>query len=386
MPEKNENITQLPIVSIEAETCGDAWEQALRQVWKQGIEVEQHYEDRWSKEATVLVNITNPLAEPRFSKVDHIATAMFTLNEEGAKPYRQKGYVREFLWGTLDDRVNQGVESYTYHERLFNYGAPQPRHEDQLVNGNHPRLVFFLTDPHGEEHILEGGIDQVELLLDKARAESISRKLQVTTWQPHKDLIVSGTPCLQRIWFRILQGRYLVCETQWRSRDLYKAFGPNLVAITEFASFIADCLNLQFTQLTDFSNSLHIYRSDYADIERFFKTWEKRRLRELAKQREATAIERAGRCPECNTVREYTMLRSGQRPEYRYLCANKYCRIGRLHPRNISRHQLDLECPYCGAKELDLVEGDAENPKALLYCFGCKRTCAWHQVTGKENV
>jgi len=222
---------RLPVLVIEAETCGEAWEKAVEDVWTKGIDAPQHYEEKPTKEATVAVNILEPLKEPRFSMKDLISVTMFRTGEnyklykEGM--YRQMQYVKDLLDGDMDFRVTEeGVESYTYHERLDQWGAQHPKHEELLIKENLPVMRFGYAKKVGEEIVVEIDntlvIKQIDYLLKKAVEEPISRKLQITTWQPHKDLIISGAPCLQRIWFRILEDS-LIMETQWRSRDLYKA-------------------------------------------------------------------------------------------------------------------------------------------------------------------
>jgi thymidylate synthase (methanogen type) len=393
---ERDEFNQMPVISITAETCGEGWEKALEAVWVSGVDAEQHYDDKTSKEATVIVNVTNPLKEPRFSKRDHISTAMFLMGKEKKKPYRGKSYVQEMIDGTMDDRVKKGIESYSYHERLFSYGIPQPKHEDHLFDNEKPRMLFYKNQYHGADdafstdlgkydcfgklHELRGGIDQIANLIAKAKAEPISRKLQAITWQPHKDMYVSGTPCLQRIWIRIIKGKYMVLEAIWRSRDLFKAFGANCVAITELGAWIARSLNLEFTQYVDISNSLHIYASDYSDVEKFFKIAQKRKALEMEDQREIERKQRAGTCSQCGSVRQLTTLKTGRNPEYAYHCANPYCDWGRSHPFNVGNRQRGVKCPHCGAEDCDLMQGEAKNPKALLFCFKCRKTFYWHQI------
>ncbi len=268
-------IPTLPVIRIQAETCGEAWEKAVKKVWQKGIEIEQHYSDGLSKEATVLINVTNPLKEPRFSRKDYICVTMFLTGPDKRKPYREKEYVQDLIDGTMDYRVLEGIESYTYHERLFCWGLAQPKHLKLLKDKEMPLISIFESTTQREFNC-EEGINQIEMLIRKAKDEPISRKLQVTTWEPHKDLAISGAPCLQRIWIRIIEQKYMVFETHWRSRDLFKAWGANVLGFTEFAKWLADRLDLELVQYVDFSNSLHIYKSDYDQVARHFETIEKR--------------------------------------------------------------------------------------------------------------
>jgi thymidylate synthase (methanogen type) len=286
-----DDVRHLPQLLVEAETCGEAWEKAVEKVWRHGIEIEQHYQDQLSREASVLINVTNPLKEPRFSKKDGTSVAMFLLGDAKKKPYREKQYVRDLLDGDMDHRVEQGVESYTYHERLWRWGGiKNPKHIEIIKQKD--GILVKLHDPSPNAKCRDrainpeydkrekAGINQLAMLIAKALKEPISRKLQVTTWQPNKDLLISGAPCLQRIWIRIIKKKYMVMETHWRSRDLYKAWGPNVVGMVEIGKWIADQIGVEFTQYADHSNSLHLYKSDYKELERHFHIIEARKERE----------------------------------------------------------------------------------------------------------
>ncbi|MHC4149632.1 MAG: hypothetical protein ACYSR5_09135, partial [Planctomycetota bacterium] len=61
----------IPIISVTAECLPEAWEKTVLAVWDKGIEIRTQYdkpEDRPSKDATVVVTINDPLAEPRIHK------------------------------------------------------------------------------------------------------------------------------------------------------------------------------------------------------------------------------------------------------------------------------------------------------------------------------
>lgn len=274
----------LPSFHIKSDTIANGWIKALEKVYYNGVEMPNHYEEDLSREASVLVDLCNPLAEPKIHKGDPFALSCCKL--DGGS------YQKEILEGTLDYKVDEGSLSYTYHRRLCNWGKPVTKHRNKLIDNHYPYLILEIYDTHfglrppndPELHdsvpIMDWseGINQIEYLIEKAKEEPISRKLQMTTWQPHKDLKISGAPCLQRIWFRI-SNKNLVMQTCWRSRDLFKAWTSNCIGMIELGKLIANRLNLQLKQYTDFSNSLHIYGSDYRDVENVFEIIKKRKKR-----------------------------------------------------------------------------------------------------------
>ena len=266
---------QLPVLYIEAPSCGEAWIKTVKAVWDKGKIMPNHYEEVPSKEATVTVNVTDPLSEPRIHKADYVSTSDIKLNPT---------YVDEVLKGTIDHKVDEGNLSYTYHRRIWNWGKRVNKYDDNLDSKNLPKAKFFLKNELKEDL----GINQMEYLIDKMVEETISRKLQVTTWIPWRDLKMSGAPCLQRLWFRIVEDpeinkeRYLIMESHWRSRDLFKAFGSNVYAMVEIGKWVAEELTkklgtqIDLIQYIDISNSLHIYGSDFNDVEKVFTVLKKR--------------------------------------------------------------------------------------------------------------
>ena len=247
---------QLPILNIEAKTLGEAWIKTLYAVWISGKFMPNHYEKVLSKEATVIVNVLDPLSKPVVHEADAYALKCCIL--DGGS------YIKEIMEGTLDSKVDEGHLSYTYHRRLWSWGKSVPKHNEILKKLGIPYCKF------------KDGINQIQYLIEKAKDEPISRKLQVTTWIPWKDLKISGAPCLQRLWFRIVNNEFLILETAWRSRDLFKAWGSNVVGMVALGKLIASELKLKLIQYVDFSNSLHIYGSDFDQVESIFHILQKR--------------------------------------------------------------------------------------------------------------
>lgn len=289
----------LPVLFVEANTCGEAWIKALDQVWRLGKLMPQHYgtttEERMSKEATVLVHVKNPLASPRYHPADYI-----TIMECVKKPKGQN-YVDELLYGTLDHHVDEGNLSYTYHRRFWNWGKFVKNHEEELIkkdairmklykeridpysNADEPRIMEIIKEKLDNGKFDYYSVNQFINLINKAIEEPISRKLQMTTWMPHKDMHISNSPCLQRLWIRLIpknrqEFNAMVLEAHFRSRDLLQAWGSNVYGLVELGKYIADeisnrlGMNIPLVQYVDFSNSLHIYQKSFAEVEKLFLT------------------------------------------------------------------------------------------------------------------
>jgi thymidylate synthase len=240
----------IPILRVEADTIPRAYEQAIRDVWEKGISIRTEYDrpdDPPSRDATVVIVVREPFAQPRFHR--SFADGLGGLAE----------YVMEVVHGAHDywvkplEEILKGTESqdtrwtYTYHGRLFEY-----RIEDLVV-------------------------DQIAAMIDKLAGTGYTRRAQAITWNPKLDPPTEDPPCLQRVWGRLCEDReggyVLNMNTHWRSRDLFKAWFENVIAITTLMRKIAEEIEkkidrpVRLGRYADISDSLHIYGSYFREIE-----------------------------------------------------------------------------------------------------------------------
>jgi thymidylate synthase len=259
-------MVNIPVISITADCLPQAWEKAVLAVWDNGLDVKTQYDkpgDPPSKDATVIITITDPFAEPRIHK-----------NFPGG-PAELEAYRQEVVNGIHDHWIDPaaGKWTYTYHQRLFAY-CP----------------VENLRDPNAPKPFKK--VDQVQYIIDKLSEVSYTRRAQAITWMPTSDPDTDHPPCLQRIWCRLVAGRdgamSLNMNTHWRSRDLYKAWFMNVYAITDLQRIIADEISRKINQrvtvgrYVDISDSLHIYGSYFGEVSK-----------EVAKMRQSPFTERS---------------------------------------------------------------------------------------------
>jgi hypothetical protein len=63
--------SDIPVISITARCLPEAWEKAVLAVWDNGLEIRTQYDkpaDKPSRDATVVITVTEPFAEPRIHK------------------------------------------------------------------------------------------------------------------------------------------------------------------------------------------------------------------------------------------------------------------------------------------------------------------------------
>ena len=269
MRDKNAGATMMamdiPVISLKADCLPEALEKAVLAVWDNGVEIRTQYdkpEDPPSRDATVVITVSNPFNEPRICK-------NFPGGPEELEAYRQ-----EVVGGIHDHWVDPaaGKWTYTYHERLFAYSPVE-----DLRDANSPR-------PFKK-------VDQIEYIVDYLSKVTHTRRAQAITWMPTADPNTNDPPCLQRVWCRLVEeagGFALNMNTHWRSRDLYKAWFMNVYALTELQKQIAEGISKNINKTVsvgrymDISDSLHLYGSYFADI-----------AKEVEKMRESSFKERS---------------------------------------------------------------------------------------------
>ena len=244
------SVANIPVISITADCLPEAWEKAVLAVWDNGFEVKTQYDkpkDPPSRDATVMITVTDPFNEPRIHK-------NFPGGSEELESYRQ-----EVVNGIHDHWIDPaaGKWTYTYHERLFSYCPVE-----DIRNADSPK-------PFRK-------VNQIQYIIDYLSQAGHSRRAQAITWMPTADPVTDDPPCLQRIWCRLLAnpaGRLsLNMNTHWRSRDLYKAWFMNVYALTELQKIIAEGIAknkgepVSVGRYADISDSLHIYGSYFDEV------------------------------------------------------------------------------------------------------------------------
>ncbi len=233
----------IPTLLVKGKTAPEVWENAVLEVWKNGIDLRTEYDKEGqppSKDCTMVMVIDNPMAEPRIHRA-------FPGGLEDLEVYRQ-----EVVRGIHDHWINpeEGKWTYTYHQRLFQYKI-----EEEIV-------------------------DQINYMISKLSETPHSRRGQAITWNPKLDPVTDDPPCLQRIWCRIAQdgdSMSLNMNTHWRSRDAYKASFMNIFALTDLQRMLAEDLSkrigkdVAIGRYVDITDSFHIYGSYYNEFANFMK-------------------------------------------------------------------------------------------------------------------
>ena len=252
----------IPVLHVEADCIARAWELSLIALHERGCSLKTEYdkpEDPPSKDATMIITITDPLSEPMIHK------------DFPGGPVELQEYVMEVCEGIKDHLVRNPEDpkdtrwEYTYHQRLFAYTVPTL-----------------------------GPTDQIEALCQKLAKTPHTRRAQAITWKVWEDNDCYDPACMQSIWCRILEqdGQpVLSMDVRFRSNDAYKAAFMNLFALVQLQQRIANRVGeltgkpVKVGRYVHMVDSYHIYGSYFKEFEGRFlgslqkRTFEQRSLR-----------------------------------------------------------------------------------------------------------
>jgi thymidylate synthase len=194
----------------------EAYEKALFALNEQGIGFRTQYDkagDPASLDSTMNITVLDPLSDPMIHKafpggIEDLREYVMEL--QGAKDHWVKN---------MNDPADTRWE-YTYHGRLANYGALK-----ELRNYESVEAGFFK-------------INQIDAVVGKLVKQPFTRQAQMITWMPHVDLDCYDPPCLQSLWYRILEDKdgvwWLNCNIRFRSNDAWGANFMNMFGLTLF--------------------------------------------------------------------------------------------------------------------------------------------------------
>ncbi|MHA1192190.1 MAG: thymidylate synthase [Promethearchaeota archaeon] len=312
------------VIFISETSVRDAWVSALAQVLCTGYDIRTVYDKHNmlpSKDATVLIDVKEPLSNPIMhnKKIYKIKTSYGNFYEVYGSMADifligsiQSGYIEEIMHGVNDHLIRDSKVSfpYSYYDRIFNYtpfsleDTVNLDYELELVETefvkNHQKLIKakkIRSTPESNIWTLQNGleldldkeiskqigieklpmsifnfprINQINDIIFKLKKNPESRRAQAITWRPIVDSHYIDTPCLQRIYMRVIEGK-LIMHTTWRGRDLFRAWEANINGMIRIQMKVADELGVELGNHLDFSNSLHIYGVNIANVKDIFK-------------------------------------------------------------------------------------------------------------------
>jgi len=285
------NLTEegrIPTLHVVADSIPQAHYRAVKAVWEHGARIRTEYDkknekgefiDPASRDARVLIEVKDPWKEPRYPPILHSEIGAYIAEIMGAKDHLVLP-MKELL-----EAVEKGGAPeekrwpYTYSLRLRKY--PSLGMVLKMIMDNHTgdaeANIFELREEF-LELLDKQTINQIEVAIARIAGTPYSRRAVMTTAIPFiDDRLKEDVPCLREIQLRAVEidnnDLVLNLNTMWRSRDLYKAWPDNVIAITFLQGHLARLIEKKSGRKTrvgsyaDYSSSLHIYGSYFHEIE-----------------------------------------------------------------------------------------------------------------------
>ena len=245
----------IPVLTTSGKGIAEAWENSLILLNADGCDIKTMYDktdDPPSKDATMLITIEDPLAEPMIHK--DFPGGLEDLQE----------YVMEVVDGIKNHLIRDPNDpddkrwEYTYNERLFAYTVPG----------------------------LKTAFDQIDLIAAKLAETPYTRRAQAITWKVWEDNSCYDAACLQSIWCRLTEEAgvtWLSTNVRFRSNDAYKAAFMNMFALVQVQRLIADKIQkrsgreIRLGRYVHMADSYHIYGAYFREFEQRFLGGLKRR-------------------------------------------------------------------------------------------------------------
>jgi thymidylate synthase len=241
----------IPVLNVSGKTLAEAYEKALVALYENGVRFKTQYDkegDPLSIDSTMNITVLEPFTDPMIHRafpggIDTLREYVMELS--GAKDH----------WTKNINDENDTRWEYTYHGRLANYGAWK-----ELVDGESKEAGFF-------------SVNQVEAVINKLVEQPYTRQAQMITWMPNLDFECFDPPCLQSLWYRIMEDEegtwWLNCNVRFRSNDAWGASFMNMFGFINFnKDVIAAALEertgkkVELGRLNWQADSYHIYGKD----------------------------------------------------------------------------------------------------------------------------
>ena len=242
----------IPVLHVCETSLAAAYEKALIALYENGVGFRTQYDkpgDPLSLDCTLNLTVLDPLAEPMIHKA-------FPGGIEDLREYVMEVGGAKDHWVKNMNHPEDTRWEYTYHGRLSGYGSWQESHD-----GKPTRVGGF-------------NVDQIEAVIAKLVKQPFTRQAQMITWMPNIDLDCYDPPCLQSLWYRLMEDEadgtwWLNCNIRFRSND---AWGASFMNMFGFILFNRDVIAAQIAQRSGRSvklgrlnwqaDSYHIYGKD----------------------------------------------------------------------------------------------------------------------------
>ena len=241
----------IPVLNVTSDTLAMAHEKALVELYNKGVRFPTQYDkpgDPLSLDSTMNITILEPQKDPMI----HLA---FPGGVDSLKEYVMELSGAKDHWiKNMNDPKDTRWE-YTYHGRLAEYGSWKELSDDKSIKAG------------------QFSINQINAVVDKLVEQPFTRQAQMITWMPNIDLTCFDPPCLQSLWYRIMEDEdgvwWLNSNIRFRSNDAWGASFMNMFGFINFnKNIIANSVaektgkRVKLGRMNWQADSYHIYGKD----------------------------------------------------------------------------------------------------------------------------
>jgi thymidylate synthase len=212
---------------IEGKTIAETWVKIIHRIKTTGTIRPTGYDGQWQELIDLMAIVTDEPEGFYFPDPNYLPC--------------DRAFIQAYLSQILDDApYTEGVK-YTYGQRL--------------------RSHF--------------GRDQIEQVIRKLIAEIDAASAVMSLWDV-KDHEKGGSPCLNHIWVRVVEGELSITATL-RSNDMFSAWAANAMGLRALQQHIRDEIaarssyDLRMGPLITISQSAHIYDDTWENVDQLIK-------------------------------------------------------------------------------------------------------------------
>lgn len=257
-PETQPKVPYNPLI-IKAETLGQAWELAVREMMQKGYNrfVKAPEYQTWTKDSPMFIMVADPTKEPRLSP--KAPTTIEVVKE----------YADNYINGMPKEKENEF--DYTYYSRLRHYPDCTVRASIPNITNEEETKAHIQRMSQGK-CVLER-TDQVQQAIKTFKEDPTRRSVVMHTWIPKRDLEKfspdrkdTSSPCLTIIHPQIVEDK-LHFNVVMKTNDLFTAWPGNAYAFSELQRYMAEQIGIGVGHYTHFSVSMQIYEEVYEAAE-----------------------------------------------------------------------------------------------------------------------
>ncbi len=171
----------------------------------------------------------------------------------------QKGEFYRFSHAIIE--ISNTTSKDTYDENF-----PMSKESIDIINNylltgeNEDKVIHDWTKIY-RNRLFAKKYNQIKQIIEYLRKKPTGKRAQASIWNQEVDLYGKISPCLQLLWFQIINGK-LEMHTHMRATDCYGKLLMNINEFITLQNFIAKKLELKSGLYVQFIDSLHFNSND----------------------------------------------------------------------------------------------------------------------------